>query len=122
MKENIKAAILSALVLPGLGQILSGRRLKGWILAVLSILMLIIFSTIFFYGIYNYTMRTFFSESIQPTDFSIVQAFADSFQKGGGAVKISAGAVIFIWIYSVLDALICTESGRTPPEGKRKLI
>jgi hypothetical protein len=113
MKENIKASILSALVLPGLGQILSGRRLKGWILVVLSILMLIIFSAIFVYGIYNYTMRMFFSQSIQSTDFSIVQAFADSFQKGGLAMNVSAGAVIFIWIYSVLDALIYTESGRT---------
>lgn len=41
VKENIKAALLSGLVLPGLGQILRGRRVKGGILLLLVTVLLI---------------------------------------------------------------------------------
>lgn len=41
MKLNIKAALLSAFVLPGLGQLKNGRRAKGGVLLLLSNVFLI---------------------------------------------------------------------------------
>jgi len=43
MKENVKAMLLSALVLPGVGQIYRGRVVKGGILIALVSLVLLIF-------------------------------------------------------------------------------
>jgi TM2 domain-containing membrane protein YozV len=112
MKENMKAALLSALILPGVGQFYLGRKLKGAIL-VLFVTLLLLVAVIL-----------------------AVMAIQDALRGSGGmdpvvlAARLSnwvpaalwlLGVFLCLWVYGVADALLgagkkkdSAESGHTP--------
>jgi len=109
MKENIKAALLSALVLPGVGQILRGHKLKGGIL-ILAVTALLLAAVIL-----------------------AAMAIQDVLHGGGGTtdpVAVAArlrewvppalwlaGALLCVWVYGIADALLSPEKKEASGKG-----
>ena len=115
MKENMKAALLSALVLPGVGQFYRGRRVKGAIL-VLSVTVLLLIAVILAAMAIQDALRgTGSSGGMDPV------AIADRLRGWVPAALWLLGAFLCLWVYGVADALLgagkkkaSAESGQTP--------
>lgn len=99
MKNNLKAALLSAFVLPGLGQLYKGERVKGGILIALVNVFLL--SALFFVMQEAGKLLV----SVQLSGGSMSQAL-DELQRQSPAVRWLLGGFFLIWIYGVADALL----------------
>ncbi|MEA5114081.1 MAG: hypothetical protein VB050_08625 [Geobacteraceae bacterium] len=100
MKDNVKAALLSAFVLPGVGQLYRGKHLKGGVLIILVTILLIatfIYVVCAVHGVVNAPKLP-------------GQVPADTFAALPGRLKPGlrwlGGAFLCIWIYGVVDALL----------------
>jgi len=117
VRENIKAALLSALVLPGVGQIYRGRKLKGGILVLLvSILLLAVVILLAF------ALRDFIHAVRLSGNMDAVHS-AEILRTWAPAALWLGGAFFCLWLYGVADALLDTgkrgdaTEGESPPEG-----
>jgi hypothetical protein len=101
MNLNIKAAVLSALVLPGLGQIVNGKKLKGFILiTIVNIFMLVALALVFKgMGQLMVTMQTGGSVDV-PAAMEQVR------QSGGAVPRWLLAGFLGIWLYAFVDALV----------------
>jgi hypothetical protein len=100
MKEHIKAALLSALVFPGVGQIYRGRRLKGGIL-VMSVTVLLLVAVLLAAMIGQDIFRVTGSTGrMDPV------VLADRLRGWAPAALWLAGAFLCIWVYGIADALL----------------
>ncbi|ANA39242.1 MULTISPECIES: hypothetical protein [Geobacter] len=99
MKLNIKAALLSAFVLPGLGQLKNGRRAKGGILLLLS--------NVFLIGAVFVVLRGLGPVLVKAKITGVVDAGAvTEAMASGGAVAMGLLAFFAaVWCYAVVDAL-----------------
>jgi TM2 domain-containing membrane protein YozV len=100
LKKNLKAALLSAFVFPGLGQLYKGRRLKGGILLILVNILLLVALALVLRGLSHFDFSAGNPEIIDVT--KVTQRLFD----GTPAFTWISGAFFFVWLYGVLDALL----------------
>jgi TM2 domain-containing membrane protein YozV len=100
MKIHIKAALLSALVLPGLGQLYKGERIKG----VLLIVIVNIFIMVALYMlIRNVAPLIVASQMNGALDTKLL---LERLHGGGPAVRLLLAAFCGLWMYSWIDAAL----------------
>jgi TM2 domain-containing membrane protein YozV len=100
MKINAKAALLSALIFPGLGQLYKGDRIKGVIL--------IVFANIFILAALYFVLR-YVAPLILSAQMSGVydtNKIIEHLNSGGPAVRLLLAAFCGLWFYSWIDALV----------------
>jgi TM2 domain-containing membrane protein YozV len=112
MKENVKAALLSAFVLPGVGQIYRGRKGKGGILVALVTIVLLIF--IFLAAL---AVREIL-HVVRVTGTADAGAFAESLHGLMPAVLWLGGILLCIWVYGVVDAFLADGAGCKEKKGE----
>lgn len=100
MKINVKAALLSALVLPGLGQLYKGEKIKGVILIVL----VNIFILFAFYLLLKYLAPLILSAGMNGKVDT--NAILERIQIGSPAVRSLLAIFCGLWMYSWIDAAI----------------
>lgn len=100
MKLNFKAALLSAFVLPGLGQFASGRRVRGGILLVLA--------NIFLLAAVFLLLREMGPILVEAKFTGKVDAAAIAAKVSGGAPAAKTLLACFagLWCFAVVDALM----------------
>jgi TM2 domain-containing membrane protein YozV len=103
MKENVKAALLSALVLPGVGQIYRGRTVKGGILIALVSLVLVVFATLAVLAAQN------IQQVVQVSGTVDAAALVDGLRSRIPAFLWLGGVLLAVWVYGIVDAIL--ESG-----------
>ena len=92
MKKNIKAALLSALVFPGLGQIYKGRKLKGGILLLLVNILLLSILVIILQGLSQLDMAAAIP------DIPDSSRIAKQLLAGNPAFTWASGAFFCVWL------------------------
>ena len=101
MNLNIKAAVLSALVLPGLGQIVNGKKLKGFVLiAIVNIFILVALA---------FVLKGMGQIVITMQAGGAVDAAAvleQVRQNGGSGLRGLTAGFLGVWLYAVVDALV----------------
>jgi hypothetical protein len=98
MKVDIKAGLLSALVLPGIGQIYQGRKLRGGVIIVLVNLFLLGGLALVLRSIGRIAASAAAGTAIDRS--LVIQALQ---QDGTGGRWLLAGFVA-LWLYSAADA------------------
>ena len=101
MKVNLKAALLSAFVLPGLGQLYKGNRLKGSVLLILANIFLLLALFLVLQGIGPLISAAMLSGADDP--YRIVDQVQ---QLRTPFVKWLLTFFSAIWLYAVVDAAI----------------
>ena len=100
MKLHIKAALLSAFVLPGLGQLYKGSKVKGGIIIALVNLFLLVALFVVLQGMGELLVTARLS------GMAAAERVMEGLRGGQGpTVKIALAAFAGLWIYSVFDAL-----------------
>jgi TM2 domain-containing membrane protein YozV len=100
VKIHVKAALLSALVIPGLGQLYKGEKVKG----VILIIIVNIFILAALYMIFKYLAPFIFSAAMKGEyDTGMIQEHLHS---GGPAVRFLLAAFCGLWLYSWIDAAL----------------
>ena len=112
MKENVKAALLSALVLPGVGQFYRGRTLKGGILVALVSIVLLIFVVLAVQAVQDVL------HVVQITGRIDSVAVVDSLRDRLPAFLWLVGILFCIWTYGVVDAFLGGGSANEDDPGK----
>jgi hypothetical protein len=98
MNINIKAALLSALVFPGLGQLYKGERVKGVIIFVwVNILLLVLFSLVL-------QQLMPFILSSQQSGVTDLTKILERLRPGSPLVRLLLAAFCGLWFYSWIDA------------------
>jgi hypothetical protein len=104
MKLHFKAAVLSAFVLPGLGQIYKGDRVKGGI--VIGLVNLFLLAALFLVmkgmGVLIVTARL--------SGMEAAARVVDGLKEKGPAVRLILAAFFVLWVYSAVDALLKHET------------
>jgi hypothetical protein len=103
MKVYVKAGILSAFVLPGLGQIYKGARIKGGVLIGLVNIFLLasLFMVMKGMGALLVTARL--------SGMDAAEKVLDGLKVKGPAGRILLVSFLVIWAYGVFDALFKEE-------------
>lgn len=113
MGFNIKAFLLSAFVLPGLGQLYKGDRLKGIILILLVNLFLLMALFLVLRGISPLIASSYLSAP--PETARLVEQI----QAHSPAARWLLGAFIGLWAYAGIDAALSrTTSSSSPSTGE----
>jgi hypothetical protein len=100
MNIDIKAALFSALVFPGLGQLYKGDRVKGLlIIAFVNILLLILFCL----ALQQLIPLILSARESGVTDLT---KFMERLHPGGPAVRLLLAALGGIWFYGWIDAAL----------------
>jgi hypothetical protein len=99
MKQRIKCVALSAFVLPGLGQLCHGRRLKGGVMIVLDnfFILAALFIALRSAG------KLMLAGSVSGMDANKVLA---GIQADAPYARWVLGAFLVLWIYGVVDAAL----------------
>jgi hypothetical protein len=115
MKDNIKAALLSALVLPGVGQIYRGRKLKGAILVLFVTVLLLVAVILAAMAIQDALRGSGSSGGMDPV------VFANRLRGWVPSALWLLGAFLCLWVYGIADAFLDpgkkkdpAKSGQTP--------
>ncbi len=99
MQTNIKAALLSAVVFPGLGQIYKGCKARGFIIIFAVNIMFIIAFALIIRDIYLLVMSGRFS----PTAAPVTTARRIVSETPGLAPLL--WILLCVWVYGIADAL-----------------
>lgn len=110
MKVYFKAALLSALVLPGLGQLSKGNRLKGALLVVLVNVFLLLALFVVLQGVGPLIAAAKLSGNIDPA------RIAAQLQLRSPFAKWLLAAFFGLWLYGVIDAAVGKPGGDDPGE------
>lgn len=100
MKKNIKAALLSAFVLPGLGQLYQGAKVKGGIMIALVNIFLLAALFLVLQGMGELLV------SANLSGMDAAERVLDGLKGRGPAVRILLAAFFVLWAYGVVDALL----------------
>lgn len=100
MKKNLKAALLSAFVLPGLGQLYKGDSLKGGILVALVNVFLLGALFVVLQGAGKLLPLLLAPEGASPA------RLLDGLQRQSPAARWLLGGFSLLWAYGVVDALL----------------
>ncbi|HEX8960947.1 MAG TPA: hypothetical protein VF775_05195 [Geobacteraceae bacterium] len=103
MKKNIKAALLSAFVLPGLGQFYRGDRVKGGILIALVNVFLLAALFLVLKGMGELLVTAKLS------GMSAAERVIEGLKEKSPAVRALLAAFFALWAYGVVDALLHKE-------------
>ena len=99
MKERIKCVALSAFVLPGLGQLCRGRRLKGGIMIALDNIFIL---AALFVALRSIS-KLMLAGRVGPVDAQRVLA---GIQTDAPYARWMLGGFLLLWIYGVVDAAL----------------
>jgi len=99
MKERIKCVALSAFVLPGLGQLCRGRRVKGGIMIVLDN----IFILAALFVALRSASKLMLAGRVGPVDAERVLA---GIQADAPYARWMLGGFLLLWIFGVVDAAL----------------
>lgn len=99
MKIYVKAALLSAFVLPGLGQIYKGAKVKGGIMIGLV--------NVFLLAAFYLVMKGMGALLVtaQLSGLEAAESVLAGLRDKGPAVKLLSAVFFFLWAYGVVDAL-----------------
>lgn len=100
MQINLKAALLSALVLPGLGQLYKGCKLKGGVLIFLVNLFIIAALVVALQGVGEIVVSS--RTAGAPQMHTVLENLRN---ENPGARWLLAG-FLGLWLYGVIDALL----------------
>ncbi len=101
MNKKLTALLLSALVLPGLGQLYLGRKMIGGIILVLVNLVLLLALFVLLRGLSPVIASKIAGWAISITPSEVMQAL-DGVSGFGKAVL---GAFFLLWSFSIVDIL-----------------
>lgn len=101
MNKKISALLLSALVLPGLGQLYLGRKLVGGILIVLVNLILLLGLFVLLRGLSPLIAAKIAGGAISITPAEVMKSLNDT----TGFGKAVLAAFSLVWTFSVVDIL-----------------
>lgn len=105
MKKKLTALLLSALVLPGLGQFYLGRKMVGGIIVVLVNLVLLLALFVLLRGLSPVLASQISGGAISITPSEVMKALDDA---SGFGRAVLAGFFL-LWAFSVVDILIFRE-------------
>jgi len=100
MKINIKAAVFSALVFPGLGQLYKGDRVKGMIIFVCVNIFLLILACLVLQQLLPPIL------SAQGSGVTGTRRVLEHLHPGDPAVRLMLAAFGGLWFYSWIDAAV----------------
>lgn len=100
MKLNVKAALLSAFVLPGLGQIVRGERVKGGILIALANIFLLGAFFLVLKGMGPVLLKARLAGGVDPN------AVSQQLAAGAPAARVLLACFAALWCFAVVDALV----------------
>ena len=101
MNKKIKALLLSALVLPGLGQLYLGRKMVGGIILVLVNLVLILALFVLLRGLSPVIAMQLADGAVSITPSEVMKALDGATGFGKGVLA----AFFLVWTFSVVDIL-----------------
>ena len=101
MKKKLTALLLSAFVLPGLGQLYLGRKVVGGILIVLVNLVLLLALFVLLRGLSPVIAAQIAGGAISITPAEVMKALDGASGFGKGVL----GAFFLLWTFSVVDVL-----------------
>ena len=98
MTNKIKAVALSALVLPGLGQLYRGSRVKGGVMILLD--------NVFILGALFVALRSAGKLMVAGREGALApEQVLNAIQADAPYVKYLLGAFMVLWAYGVVDAV-----------------
>ncbi len=103
MRLHIKAALLSAFVLPGLGQLYKGNRGKGVILIILVNIFLLAGLFFVMQGMGAFIL------SAKVSGAADAVKLLDTLQRNSPAARWLLAAFFSLWAYAVADALVAAD-------------
>ena len=101
MNLNIKAAVLSAFVLPGLGQVVNGKKLKGFVLITIVNIFILVALAFVMKGMGNLLATVTAGGAVDA-----VAALEQFRQNSGGTPRLLLVCFLGVWVYAVIDALV----------------
>jgi hypothetical protein len=101
MNKKLKALLLSALVLPGLGQLYLGRKMVGGIIIVLVNLVLLLSLFVLLRGLSPVIASQISGGAISITPSEVMEALDDT----TGFGKAVLAGFFLLWMFSVVDIL-----------------
>lgn len=101
MKKKLTALLLSALVLPGLGQLYLGRKMVGGIIIVLVNLVLLLALFVLLRGLSPVIASHITGGSISISPAEVMQAL----EGATGFGKAVLAGFFLLWTYSVIDII-----------------
>ena len=101
MNLNIKAAVLSAFVLPGLGQVVNGKKLKGFVLITIVNIFILVALAFVLKGMGNLLVTAQTGSTVDA-----VAALEQFRQDSGGTPRLLLVSFLCVWVYAVIDALV----------------
>lgn len=110
MRIHIKAALLSAFILPGLGQLYKGDRLKGVILIILVNIFLLAGLFFVMQGMGQFIL------SAKVTGVADAAKILDALQRNSPVARWLLAAFFSLWTYAVADALVAGEGRQREKE------
>jgi TM2 domain-containing membrane protein YozV len=110
MNKKISALLLSALVMPGLGQLYLGRKVIGGVLIVLVNLILLLSLFVLLRGLSPLIAAKIAGGAISITPSEVMKSLDDA----SGFGKAVLASFFLIWVFSVVD-ILRTKVCRSPP-------
>jgi TM2 domain-containing membrane protein YozV len=101
MNRKMTALLLSALVLPGLGQLYLGRKAVGGILLVLTNLIILLALFVLMRGLSPLIAAQIAGGTISISPSEVLK----SLEGASGLGNAALGAFFLVWIFSVVDIL-----------------
>lgn len=101
MKLNIKAALLSAFVLPGLGQVVNGKKLKGFLLITLVNIFILAALAFVLRGMGEFLVTLNRGGHVEPA--TVLERVR---QAAGSGPRWLLAAFFGLWMYAAVDALV----------------
>lgn len=106
MKTSVKAALLSALVFPGVGQIVNGYKKKGWafVISTVTLLVLIILKLVLQA---LQVIDEMHSRGV-PVDANEISKLSSEMFSSSGNILLNSLLLVLIttWLVSIVDAYI----------------
>lgn len=102
-RKRTAAILLNALVLPGLGQLMVGRRIKGIVISALTIVFL-------FIPLFKYSVETFSTlRALSSTGSGIANSmstFSNAWVSSKGIIIPCLITIGVLWMYSIVDIIL----------------
>lgn len=112
MKNTVKAILLNALLLPGLGQLALGKKARGWVYISIMIVAFIMFARFIYLKVTGIVADLDLSESV-PDVATISQKVSDSMASDGSPIAmICLLTMVAVWVISIIDAIITGSASR----------
>jgi len=100
MKIYMKAALLSAFVFPGLGQLIKGNRIKGMILIGIVNIILLVLVCLILQKLLPIIL------SSQNSDVLDMKYIMERMHVGGPALRLFSATLCGLWIFGWIDAAV----------------